>query len=218
MALIGETIVDSAMGRQESLHESGRLEASHASLPSSRWLVLDFGPVVGTPASDVQPDLTERTKCCPTGRELVGRDRLWNVTLLLQDVPQDSECGLLISLALDKNTQHFTFIIDRTPWIIALSADTNQHLVQVPSAGGTGTAFPDPRSIDRPELDDPAPYRLTANISTPFGQHVFDVAIAELETEVEPDSMLDDSRGKPVVGVERFLMRSDHQKLPESTN
>ncbi len=56
-------------------------------------------------------------------------------------------------------------------------------------------------SIENAELDDPAPDSLIGHVEAALSQQVFDVPIAERETQVEPHGPLDDVGWKPVAGV-----------------
>jgi hypothetical protein len=48
------------------------------------------------------------------------------------------------------------------------------------------------------ELVAPQPHRLVAHFDSPVGEQVLDVAVAEIETMVEPDRVLNDRGRKPV--------------------
>jgi hypothetical protein len=52
----------------------------------------------------------------------------------------------------------------------------------------------------RTELQDPSPHRFIEDIQTALSDQVFDVAIAEGETRVESDGVLDDRRRKLMAG------------------
>src|SRR5208282_2913878 len=52
----------------------------------------------------------------------------------------------------------------------------------------------------RPEFQDPSPHRLVGDIQPTLGEQVFDVAIAERETDIEPNGVPDDRRGELVAG------------------
>ena len=52
------------------------------------------------------------------------------------------------------------------------------------------------------ELIAPQPHRLVTHLDSAFGEQVFDVAVAEIDTMVEPDRVLNDGGRKPVSFVE----------------
>jgi hypothetical protein len=43
-----------------------------------------------------------------------------------------------------------------------------------------------------PKLQNPSPHRFVGDIQTALGKQIFDVAIAERETEIEPNGVPDD--------------------------
>ena len=51
-----------------------------------------------------------------------------------------------------------------------------------------------------PELPNPSPHRFVGDIQTALREQIFDVAIAERETDIEPNSVPDDHRGELVAG------------------
>ena len=75
-----------------------------------------------------------------------------------------------------------------------LARDANDHLVEVPAIARPRTALPQPSCNPGPEFQNPAPYRLIGNIEATLGEELFDVAIAQCEPEIKPDSVLDDWR------------------------
>jgi hypothetical protein len=46
----------------------------------------------------------------------------------------------------------------------------------------------------RPELQNPLPQRFIGDIQTALRQQIFDVAMAERETEIDPNGLSDDRR------------------------
>ena len=55
-------------------------------------------------------------------------------------------------------------------------------------------------SEQRPELQNPSPHRLVGDIQTALREQIFDVAIAERETDIEPNGVPDDRRRELVAG------------------
>ncbi len=75
------------------------------------------------------------------------------------------------------------------------------HLVQVPARARLRPLLPQAPGDGRPELQHPAPDRLVGHLEPALREQVFDIAVAERETRVEPDRVLDDHRRKLVAGV-----------------
>ena len=51
-----------------------------------------------------------------------------------------------------------------------------------------------------PELQDPSPHRFIGDIQTALREQIFDVGIAECETDIEPNSVPDDRMRELVAG------------------
>ena len=47
--------------------------------------------------------------------------------------------------------------------------------------------------ILRPKLDAPKADRFVADRNTPFGEHVFDISVAEIESMIQPDGVANDA-------------------------
>jgi hypothetical protein len=54
----------------------------------------------------------------------------------------------------------------------------------------------------RPELQEPSPHRFVGHIEPTLSEQIFDVAIAERETHIEPNGVPDD-RGRKLVAGKR---------------
>ena len=73
-------------------------------------------------------------------------------------------------------------------------------LIQMPTRRWPRASMAKFSGEQRPELQNPSPHRLVGDIQTPLREQIFDVAIAERETHIEPDAVLDDRRRKLVAG------------------
>ena len=89
----------------------------------------------------------------------------------------------------------------RATEIHGLASDLEEDFVQVPPVRRPWSAPTDPVGVNPAELERPAPDGLIGRIDAALGEHVLDIAIAQCEPEVEPDSMLDDRRWKAMTGV-----------------
>jgi hypothetical protein len=59
------------------------------------------------------------------------------------------------------------------------------------------------------ELQDPSPHRFVGDIQPTLREQVFDVAIAQRETEIEPNRVPDNRWRKPVAGERDRHAKSD---------
>ena len=60
---------------------------------------------------------------------------------------------------------------------------------------------PQPPRVVEPERPTPLPNRLIRHRDTPFGEEILDISKAKTEPIVEPDSVTDNFRGKPVSAI-----------------
>ncbi len=78
-----------------------------------------------------------------------------------------------------KNLKHLAFMIYRTPQVVRLAIDPDEHLVEVPTPlrirPMMNASFPDLRGQHRTEPVPPEPDRLVADINATFEQEIFDL-------------------------------------------
>ncbi len=65
-------------------------------------------------------------------------------------------------------------------------------LVQVPATIWSRAQSPERASIAQPALQRPAADALIGHVYAAFGEHIFNIAIAEGKPEIQPDGVLDD--------------------------
>ena len=92
-----------------------------------------------------------------------------------------------------------------------LPSDHHDHLVQVPSFGRSWPPTLNPPRICPAEFQDPSSNCLIRDVETTLGKQVLNVPIAQRETAIEPDGMLDDDRWKAVTTV-GYLAHSETLK------
>ena len=92
-------------------------------------------------------------------------------------------------------------MVDGPPQVHPFASDPHHHPVQVPLVARARTAPSQPPRDHRSELQHPAPDGSVRDIETTAAKEILDVSIAESETQVEPDRMLNDSRGIAVAAV-----------------
>ena len=84
-------------------------------------------------------------------------------------------------------------------------------LVQVPAFGRSWPPTLNPPRIGPTEFQDPSSNCLIRDVETTLGKQVLNVPIAQRETAIQPDGMLDDDRRKAVTTV-RYLAHSETLK------
>ena len=73
-----------------------------------------------------------------------------------------------------------------------LTPDLDEPLIDVERIAATPVLSPQPPGKYRPKLDTPEPHRLVADRNTPFGQQLFDIPMAQVESMIQPDRVADD--------------------------
>ena len=79
-----------------------------------------------------------------------------------------------------------------------LAVDFYEDLVNKEGVAITSVISFSSPSVFRPDLDTPQPDRLSAGSDAPFSQEIFDIAMDEVESIIEPDSVGNDVWWKPV--------------------
>ena len=135
-------------------------------------------------------------------------DCRWRKTLLLQQFAHQPNRGLRVPAGLNQEIQDFAFAVHGTPEKVPPSPDHHDHLVQVPSFGRSWPPTLNPPRICPAEFQDPSSNCLIREVETTLGKQVLNVPIAQRETAIQPDGMLDDDRRKAVTTV-RYLAHSE---------
>src|SRR5215213_11306354 len=147
------------------------------------------------------PGQLQLAKGCAIGRVLVRDPLVRNHALPLQKLAQELASGTLITLGLDEHVQDLAFRVHSPPQVHLFAADPDEHLVQVPSPMRPRPSRPQPSANCRTEGEDPSPDTLIRDHDAPLGQELLDIAEADGEPEVHPDSTLDDVAWELMAGI-----------------
>jgi hypothetical protein len=99
---------------------------------------------------------------------------------------------------LHEQIENLAFAVDRAPQPELPAANGHGHLIKMPPGGWPRASTAKFSGEHRPELQDPSPHRFVGDIQPTLSKQVFDVAIAEGETKIEPNSV-PDGRGRKLV-------------------
>ena len=135
------------------------------------------------------------------GAEFIGYNRRRREALLLQEFPHQPNCRPSVPAGLNQEIQDFALTVHGTPEIELPPSNYDDHLVQVPAFGRSWPPTLNPPRIGPTEFQDPSSNRLIRDVETTLGKQVLNVPIAQRETAIEPDGMLDDDRWKAVTTV-----------------
>jgi hypothetical protein len=104
---------------------------------------------------------------------------------------------------LDQNIQKVAILINGSPQIVNAAIDLKEHFIKMP-------LVPRPRrfsslvvSINLAELEAPFSDRLIAESDTAHREHLFNIAEAQGEAEVQPNGMTDDLGRESMTMVRR---------------
>ncbi len=102
---------------------------------------------------------------------------------------------------LDQDVEHDPLLIHRSPEVMQLAVDANEHLVQMPGVAWPRPSAPQLGRVARAELQALAPDALVAHHHAPFGQDQLDIPQAQAEHVIEPHGMADELGREAVPGV-----------------
>jgi hypothetical protein len=152
MSLLVEVIVDRSIGGSEFLQGLYVPELCHRTFPSSERLVRIFGPIVGPAAARLTVHDTDGSHCCAVRTQPVSHDAPWSAIALHRPF-QEIQGGPAIPALRREYFEYLSFVIDRTPEIMRLAVDPDEHLIQVPTPSRkrpmVNASFPDLRGEHR---------------------------------------------------------------------
>ncbi len=129
-------------------------------------------------------------------------DARFSTQLALKHLKQKAFSSCLITPLLDKDVEYDSVLIDGAPQPVALPADLERHLVQMPLVAGTCTPTTESRGVARAELRAPCPDGLVADDDAALGEQILNVTEAEVETKVQPHGVSDDLGREAVTAIE----------------
>ena len=132
------------------------------------------------------------------GAEFIGYNRRRREALLLQEFPHQPNCRPSVPAGLNQEIQDFALTVHGTPEIELPPSNYDDHLVQVPAFGRSWPPTLNPPRIGPTEFQDPPSNCLIRDVETTLGKQVLNVPIAQRETAIEPDGMLDEN-GRAII-------------------
>src|SRR5580704_11178411 len=131
----------------------------------------------------------------------VDRETRWRWRLKVLWTAACDGCALVPS-ALNQDLEDLALMIDRAPQIHMRAGDPDDHFVEMPAITWSRTAPPQSPSDRWSEFEHPAASALVGDVEPTLGKQFLNIAIAQGETKVQPDGVLDDDRWKamPAIG------------------
>jgi hypothetical protein len=186
-----EVPIDEGMGRQEALGMPRRCESLHLSLSASRWSMRVFRTIIevaALPVLDLGQELTLRYA---VAGQLVSDEDARRIVQTLQQPLEEALCRSRIAVALHQDIEHDPVLIDGAPEIMQSASDAEENLVQVSLVARTRPSAPKLPGKGCTELQAPSADAFMGDNHAALGQEQFDVAKAQTEHVVEPDSVPD---------------------------
>jgi hypothetical protein len=101
---------------------------------------------------------------------------------------------------LHKEVESVAFVVNGAPQPELPARNRHGLLVEMPPRRWPWTSTAKFSGEQRPELQNPSPHRFIGGIQTALRRQIFDVAIAEPETDIEPNGVPDDRRPELMAG------------------
>jgi hypothetical protein len=133
--------------------------------------------------------------------QLVSHDHSRHVLQALEQSPEEALGSIGISPVLNKDVEHNTVLIHGTPEIVLHALDPDEHLVEVPLVPWPRPAAAQAVGKAPAEFPAPSPHRLIGDDNTSLSQKQLDIAQAEAEHMIQPDSIVDDLGGEAMAVV-----------------
>jgi hypothetical protein len=96
---------------------------------------------------------------------------------------------------------HFTVLVYGPPEIMLLAVDLDEYFIDVKGVAETSVPSLQATGINRTEFNAPETDRFAADGDTAFREKVFDIAVSEVESMVEPDGKGNDVRWESMAFV-----------------
>src|SRR5437667_633383 len=155
-----------------------------------------LGPIVFAQALLMVAGKPEMPEGSAVRAQLVSCDLFRREALLAEQLAHEPYSCPLVSSALNQDLEDLTLMIDRAPQVHMPAGDPDDHFVEIPAITRSRTAPSQSLANRRSELEPPTANALVGNVEPALGKQLLNIAIAQAEPEVQPDSMLDDDLRK----------------------
>ena len=125
--------------------------------------------------------------------------------MFFKQLPQQFRRCSLVAPSLHKKVENLAFVVDRAPQPEPPARNHHGHLVEMPTRCWPRASTAKFSGEQRSEFQDPSPHRFVGDIQSALREQIFDVAIAERETDIEPNGVPDDRRRKLMAGKSALL-------------
>jgi len=127
--------------------------------------------------------------------------------------PEKTFCCGAISASLQIDIDHFSILIHSTPQVLLLAIDLHEDLIDVERIAVATVSLFESTSVSSAKLDTPESNGFVADANASFGEQVFDISMAEIESMVEPNRVTDDVGRKSVTLISIHHQIIDQRQL-----
>jgi hypothetical protein len=178
-----------------------RFEPSHSSLPFAGRLMRVLCPVIQVSMLPVRHARHHYSFRCSVTAQFVRNNDPRFARSYTQKLAKESHRGKAIPLRLNQNIEDNAVLINSAPEVVSDAIDLEEDFIEMPFITGSGTSSPESVRILFAELFTPTADRLVREQDTTCRHHVFHVAEAHPETEVEPNAFGNDFPREAVTTV-----------------
>src|ERR1700677_2697339 len=159
-----------------------------------------LSPIVRAEALVVGSRQSDFGLCRAVRAKLVGHQNIGCEALFLEQLAHQFHRCSFIAPSLHEQGENLAFVVSlaREPELTA--RDSHGHLIEMPPRGCPRGSTAKLSGEQRPELQYPSSHRFVGDIQTALRKQIFDVAIAERETHIEPNGVPDDRRRELMAG------------------
>ena len=159
-----------------------------------------LGPIVLAQALLMASGKSHFGPCRAVRAKLVGHQNIGCKALFLEQLAHQFHGCSLVMLSSHKQVENLTFVVNRAPQPELPARNRYGHLIEMPTRCWPWASMAKFSGEQRPKLQNPSLYRFVGDIQTALREQIFNVAIAERETHIEPNGVPDDRRRKLVAG------------------
>ena len=153
-----------------------------------------LSPIVRAQALLVASRQSDFGLCRAVRAQFVGHQHIGREALFLEQLTHQFHGCSLVAPSLHEQVENLAFVVDRAPEPELPARNRYGHLVEMPSRRWPRASTAKFSGEQRPELQNPSPHRFVGDIQTALREQIFDVAIAERETHIQPNGVPDDRR------------------------
>jgi hypothetical protein len=139
--------------------------------------------------------------CRPITFEFIGDEHPWDVLASFEELAEELLRRLLIAPTLHEDIEDSAVLIHSPPQIVTFLVDRDEHLIEMPLVAWPRTPATELIRIRLPELPTPLTDGFVRHDDPTNEQEFFHIPVAEREAEIEPDGMVDNLTGEPMMLV-----------------